>query len=576
MKILLLCSAFNGLSQRAWLELRDGGHDVSVELASTADAITSAVEHLHPDLIICPFLRERVPAGVWTRYRTIIVHPGPKGDRGPSSLDWAIADGAGEWGVTALQAVEEMDAGPIWATRTFALAPGAQRKSALYNGQVADAAIELIGEVVTKAADPTFRPEPLDYRQPDVTGRLRPAMRAADRRFSWSDPSATILRRIAAADGAPGAHTTLCGVPVAVFDAHAGPPLSGPAGTIAARNHGAVLVRTGDGGVWVGQVRAPDRAVKLPATLALGEHLRDVPEVLQPLDGSAGTVGRREVSYRRHGDVGVICFDVYNGAMSTAHCRRLTAALRHASAQPTKVLVIRGGETFSNGIHLNVIEAATSPVLEAWRNINAIDDVCREIVTCTSQLVVASVGGNAGAGGVMLALGADRVILRDGVVLNPHYETMGLYGSEYWTYVLPRRVGETQAASVTGACLPIGAAKAKHIGLVDDVLPGAPADFEHAVLDHATRLARRSDHRQLLARKRATRDADEQRKPLEAHRAEELAEMSRDIFDDRNSFADRRRAFVTKQKQPTPSRLAPHRPAEPRHVEQRAATRFAS
>ena len=36
------------------------------------------------------------------------------------------------WGVTALQAVEEMDAGPIWATRTFPV--GAPRKSELYNG----------------------------------------------------------------------------------------------------------------------------------------------------------------------------------------------------------------------------------------------------------------------------------------------------------------------------------------------------------------------------------------------------------------------------------------------------------
>ena len=121
MRVLLLCSAFNGLSQRAWLALRDAGHEVSVELATSAEAMVSAVALFDPDLIICPFLRERVPEAVWSRYRTIIVHPGPKGDRGPSSLDWALMTGAPEWGVTALQAVEEMDAGPIWATRTFPL-----------------------------------------------------------------------------------------------------------------------------------------------------------------------------------------------------------------------------------------------------------------------------------------------------------------------------------------------------------------------------------------------------------------------------------------------------------------------
>ena len=43
MRILLLCSAFNGLSQRAWLELRDAGHEVTVELATSAEAMVSAV-----------------------------------------------------------------------------------------------------------------------------------------------------------------------------------------------------------------------------------------------------------------------------------------------------------------------------------------------------------------------------------------------------------------------------------------------------------------------------------------------------------------------------------------------------
>ena len=284
MRVLLLCSAFNGLSQRAWLALRARGHEVTVELAIDEAVMSSAVRLFAPDLIICPFLRERVPVHVWGRVRTIIIHPGPKGDRGPSSLDWAITDGASRWGVTALQAVEEMDAGPIWGTRTFPIDGDPPVKSSLYNGPVADAAIELIGEVVDKAADPAFEPEPLDERRPDVIGRLRPAMRATDRHFSWCDDTATIVRRIRAADGSPGVRTTLCAVPLAVFDAHAGPVLSGEPGTVAQRRHDAVLVHTGDGTVWIGQVRTVDHGVKLPAAMALARSLGRVPEVLQPLD----------------------------------------------------------------------------------------------------------------------------------------------------------------------------------------------------------------------------------------------------------------------------------------------------
>ena len=487
------------------------------------------------------------------------MHPGPKGDRGPSSLDWALLTGETEWGVTALQAVEEMDAGPIWATRTFPL-PAGGRKSAVYNGPVADAAIELIGEVVAKAADPSFVPEPLDYTRPDVTGQLRPAMKAVDREFSWSDPTETILRHIGAADGSPGVRTTLFDVPVWVFDARPGPALPGLAGTVVLRSHDAVLVRTGDGGVWVGHVRTA-ASVKLPATTVLAPYLKGVAERLEPLGDDGDDGGWREISYRRHGDVGVVSFEFYNGAMSTSQCRRLTTALRHAGVQDTKVLVVRnGGDVFSNGIHLNVIHAAPSPAVEAWRNINAIDDVCREIITCTGQLVVTALGGNAGAGGVMLALGADRVIARDTVVLNPHYQTMGLFGSEYWTYVLPRRVGDLQASRLTQQCLPIGAGHAERIGLLDRLVSGTRSEFDQAVLDHAAELAGCGDHRQLVEQKQAARAAAEARKPLEAYRVEELAEMSRDIFDDRHGFTDARRAFVTKQKPTTtPGHLATHR-----------------
>ena len=237
-----------------------------------------------PDLIICPFLRERVPADVWRHRRTIIIHPGPMGDRGPSSLDWAITGAEPEWGVTALQAVEEMDAGPIWATRTFPMPADPPRKSDLYNGPVADAAIELVREVVTKAADPSFAPEPLDHRRADVTGRLRPGMSQTDREFSWADSSDHIVRRIRAADGSPGVRTSLCGVPVSVFDARPGAAPPGEPGTVAERRRGAVLVRTGDGGVWVGQARrVVDReatAVKLPTTAVLGDAVARAPESL--------------------------------------------------------------------------------------------------------------------------------------------------------------------------------------------------------------------------------------------------------------------------------------------------------
>ena len=73
LRILLLCSAFNGLTQRAWIELRAAGHDVTVRLAN--GDIATEVVGIDPDIIICPFLGDRVPAAVWRSYRTIIISP---------------------------------------------------------------------------------------------------------------------------------------------------------------------------------------------------------------------------------------------------------------------------------------------------------------------------------------------------------------------------------------------------------------------------------------------------------------------------------------------------------------------
>jgi putative two-component system hydrogenase maturation factor HypX/HoxX len=558
-RILLLCSAFNGLTQRVWTELGQDGHHVVVQTFDSDDAVCEAVERERPELVLCTFLKERVPERVWRNHTTVVIHPGPIGDRGPSALDWAITEGAAEWGVTALSAIEEMDAGPVWATRTFPVDPlDPPRKSALYAGPVTDAAAELAREVAAKVADPLFVPLPLDDHDPAaVRGRLRPLMAQSDRSFSWQEPTADILRRIRAADGFPGVRTTLAGLDASVFDAHPEPYFGAaprvPPGEISLCQNGAVLVHTGDGALWIGHVRVRGEgsgpSTKLPAATALGPRAAYLPRRQEPFPGRPGEPswsGYREIGYDRVGPVGVVSFDFHNGAMSTAQCERLAAALRYATAQDTAVLVLQGGDYFSNGIHLGVIEAAPHPAQEAWRNINAIDDVCAAVLDCTRQLVVAALGGNAGAGGVMLALGADVVLARESVVLNPHYKTMGLFGSEYWTYTLPRRVGPTVADRLTEQCLPVGAAEAAELGLVDEVLAGTRAEFDAAVLDRAIRLACQADRVRLLSDKMHRRDADERRRPLAAYRNHELAAMSLDIFENRNGFDDLRHAFVTK------------------------------
>ena len=123
MRILLIASAYNSMTQRVHAELTDRGHEVSVELALGDEVMREGVRRYDPDLVIAPMLTTAIPADIWSSWPCFVIHPGPKGDRGPSSLDWAIMTGARRWGVTVLQANAEMDAGDIWASAEFTM-PG--------------------------------------------------------------------------------------------------------------------------------------------------------------------------------------------------------------------------------------------------------------------------------------------------------------------------------------------------------------------------------------------------------------------------------------------------------------------
>jgi putative two-component system protein, hydrogenase maturation factor HypX/HoxX len=548
MRVLLLVSAFNGLSQRVWCALRDAGHDVGV-LLTTPDLVAD-VRAARPELIVCPYLTEPVPREVWQHWRTIVIHPGPIGDHGSAPLDRAIADAVPAWGVTAMRVQEDGRTGPVWATRTFPMPAAPPRKSALYAGPVADAAVECVFEVLDKAGDPAFQPVPID-RMP--TAVVRPP--AGERGFDWELNTDEVVRRIRAADGSPGVRTEVAGLDVFAYDAHPGLARDAQPGALLSRRQGAVLIGTGDGSVWLGHLRAAGSGGKLPATTLLGNRLRAVPHSPLPPGGEPeSATAYRQVRYRRTGAVGWLAFDFYNGAMSTGHCRRLLAGLRHAVGQDTRVLVLRGGtEVFSNGIHLTVADAATDPAAVAWANVRALNELCREIVTCGRQVVVAAYAGSAGAGGAMLGLGADVVAARAGVVLNPYYD-IGLYGSELHTYTLPWRVGAEAAQRLIDDRLPVSAERAASLGLVDAVGPRHPEAYTGwltalagAQADPRTARARRAAKAKRLAGERV---------PLDAYEARELAEMSRDLFGDRSGFAAARHAFVTKARpSATPARL---------------------
>jgi putative two-component system protein, hydrogenase maturation factor HypX/HoxX len=546
LRILFVVSAHNSLSQRALVALTELGHDVAVEVVDSGAAVGVAAGRHRPELIVCPMLKTFIPETVWRRYRCLVVHPGPRGDRGPSSLDWAIELGMDEWGVTVLEASDVVDGGDVWATRTFRMR--AAGKSTLYRHEVRRAAIDAVVEAVTAVAAGRRAGEPLDYDDTRVIGRLRPAMRQGDRAIDWgSDSTATVVRRIRAAEGHPGVLDIVLGGEFHLFGAHREDALRGAPGELLAQRHGAVCRATVDGAVWITHLKRPGH-FKLPAVraLELAGRAPDVPELEAPTSGRTF----REIAYEERRGVGYLQFAFYNGAMGIDQCRRLLDAYRHARSRDTSVIVLMGGpDFFSNGIHLNLIEAAGDPAAESWRNLLAIDELLREVIETDRQLVVSALTGDAAAGGVPLALAADRVLAREDVVLNPYYRHMGgLYGSEYWTYLLPRRVGAFTAARLTSPPFrPLGAQRAVDLGLLDAAFGETADRFRAGVRRYAERLARDPGTPARLAEKRRSRARDEARKPLAAYRAAELARSHECFFGADRSYHEARRRFVHKR-----------------------------
>lgn len=568
MRVLLLIHGFNALSQRILIELEDMGHEVSIEFDINNENTLSAIEVFKPNVILSPYLKRAIPEFIWQKYLCLILHPGPPGDRGPTAIDWAILNNETKWGVTLLQASTQMDAGPVWQSKSFTMTDST--KSETYRTQVTEAAVE-----ATKNCFRDLEESGIRHKTEDAHAALTPfspAVKQIDRAINWQkDDTQTILKLIRSGDGVPGVKDKIEGHEVFLFDAHDAKGLEGKAGEIITYSGPAICRATIDGAVWIGHIKdkTNKHAFKLPATSVLSDALQNVEHI--EVDSAHGY---KEIHYQKIGGVGHLYFEFYNGAMSSEQCERLLKAYLHAQTQDTKIIMLHGGRNFwSNGMHLNIIEASNNPAKESWKNINAIDDLAEAIIRTKNQITIAAMHGNAGAGGVFLARACDRVWLRDGVILNPHYKDMGnLYGSEFWTYLLPKYCGSANANRISRQRLPMGAKEAVSLGLANEYFGNSVDEFDRLLMEKVEQLTDTRVFDQMIQEKARIRQADELIKPLINYRIEELEKMKRNFFGFDPSYHVARYNFVYKiPKSRTPITLARHRDQRLANVERKVS-----
>jgi len=545
-RILLLTSTFHGLSQRLHCELSLLHHAVAVAVTRDSGSGCLSVELFAPDLIVAAFLKQPLPELIYKRYRCLIIDSGIDDDNGPSALDWALKRGATQWGVSVLSAPRESPVSHCWGHSEFELR--ATTKADVFRREISEHATRLVLGALRQVEQHSEPPATL-LRDCSITSRFSRPIQQEDRRIDWSlDGSDDIVREINAADSIPGVLDEIMGTPVYLYGATRAIGLQGEPGELLARSHGAICRATADGAVWISQLKhaRPGRrtAIKLPATQVLSTQVRGLPDLDTDVIG-APDLGCNEIRYYEIGEVGYLHFNFYNGAMNTQQCRRLTNMLRDIKRRPVKVIALMGGDHYwSHGINLHCIEASAQPAEESWSNVNAMNDLVAEVLETDRQITVAAVRANASAGGAILAAACDRVWMRDGTVLNAHYQGIGMYGSDYWTYVLPRRVGAACAHRLSEQGLPTLAREARRLGLADRLLPEDWSNYERELDRGLAELSEPSSWRRAVNAKERQRTRDEQRKPLQKYRDEELLQIHRSCFDPDSAFHAARRNVI--------------------------------
>jgi len=560
MKILLLVTSFNSLTQAVYTRLRDRGDEVAVSYALNELRMLQEIEAFDPELILCPFLKTYLPPTVYERYPTFVFHPGPRGDRGPNALEYALQSHTKEWGVVILRANAEYDGGDIYAQQQFNVRE--TYKASLYRQEVSRAALQALEIFFDNLQNKKYLPQ--------IPNPIHERFTQERRAINWEkDDTETIIGRIHLSDSHPGVLDEILGVKcylygawreekfgaaTSVADKKFGIATSAadtseepPPKTILAKRDGAICLKTIDGAIWVSHLKEPGK-FKLPATYVLKERLQGVKEERLPLIFDKSYETFYEVSVEKRDNVAYLCFNFHNGAMSAAQCIRLKYAVDYLKKECDVLVLVGGMDFFSNGIHLNILEDSRKQGEDGWANINAMNDLIGSILYADEVVTVASFAGNAGAGGVFLGLACDYVVAREGVVLNPHYQTMGLSGSEYHSYTLPKRVGDEMAQKLLNECLPLSAQKAKALNMIDEVF-----DFENYYESLHRFAVGKYDDDYLWEKQEYL---EENREHIEALKERELEIMHPEFWDEKSIFHRLRRAFVYKNcPSQTPDRL---------------------
>ena len=207
-----------------------------------------------PDLCVMAYVLLFVPQPVLdapTR-GTIQYHPSllPM-HRGPSSINWPIAMGAAETGLTIFWPNEGLDEGPILLQKHCDIGPD-DTLGDIYFKKLFPIGVDAMIEAVDLVRAGTAPRIAQDLSKGSYESWFKKDLAQID----WAKPSGEVYNTIRAANPAPGAWAMIDGVKLDIYDS-ARAEGSGAPGEILAVSDEGVTVAAGGGAILVKRVRAP-------------------------------------------------------------------------------------------------------------------------------------------------------------------------------------------------------------------------------------------------------------------------------------------------------------------------------
>jgi methionyl-tRNA formyltransferase len=222
----------------------------SLKSPEARDAFAAA----HADLGILAYVTQIVPEALLAlpRLGSVCFHPSllPR-YRGGSAIPWQLIRGERTTGVTVFWPDAGIDTGPILVQRAAPVGPD-DTAGSLYYGTLFPLGVEVVVEAVELIAAGTAP----RVSQDEALATYDPLLGDAHAGIDWRASAARVHDLIRGCDPQPGAHTTVAGTVVRLFEPRrlAGAPRGDP-GTVVGLDAAGVTVATSGGAVLCGRVR---------------------------------------------------------------------------------------------------------------------------------------------------------------------------------------------------------------------------------------------------------------------------------------------------------------------------------